>query len=114
MGLHEKFRLGDSVDGPCEGPVEEGKDDQSQRGAAYPRRFSHQSCAVLSIFSLLLLLDIGHVEARQWYESRASANMSVAVYETFHQTGHNCVHDSHIVPRINEIHRRRHRGQEIK
>ena len=88
---------------------------RSERVASWLcRKLPYQRCAVLSILSMLLLLDVGHVEARQWYESRGSANMSVAVYETFHQTGHNCVHDSHMVPRINEIHRRRHRSQEVR
>lgn len=83
------------------------------RMASCHRRFSSQSL-LLVVFSFLLLLEVGHVEARQWYDSRESANMSMAVYETFHQTGHNCVHDSHMVPRINEIHRRRHRSQEVR
>ncbi|GAQ86824.1 Leishmanolysin-like peptidase [Klebsormidium nitens] len=115
MGLPEGFRQGNLDAGLCAGPKEEHRGTPTKwlKVAACQRVFSDQY-SLLVILSLLLLVDFGRVEARQWYESRASANMSVAVYESFHQTGHNCVHDSHMVPRIIEIHRRRHRSQEVR
>jgi hypothetical protein len=111
MGLQDmESRQGDGYAGPSGPPERECSEVGRGRNPCW---LSSKRCFLLSMLSLVLLLD--SVQARQWYESSVTANnMSVAVYETFHQTGHACVHDSHMVPRINEIHKRRHKSQAIR